>query len=178
MRRTGFRWLRLWLCAVLCLPTAALAVDGYDHYHHTRVTIVAGDRIAAGEDLGVYIWESKTFRPVEVLNLVRRGDDLELEVLDRKHNHHFFFEIRADDPGLDLLPEFSPGLPYPEVLSPELHQKHDLLEARGDMTDRGNLVEQGNRLEQGNQLERGNLLEGPEPHPSDHLLYQGFQPVE
>lgn len=169
---------RLVFTACLFAASAAHAVDGYDHYNHTRVTIVAGDRIAVGEDLGVYIWKTKKFRPVEVLDLTTRGKDVELEVVDRKDNNIFFFEIRADDPGLDLLPEYDPGLPYPEIITPDLHQNHDLLEARGDMTDRGNLVEMENQIESGNQLERGNLLEGGEPQDNQHLLYQGFQPVE
>ena len=166
------------MAVISCFASAALAVDGYDHFNNTRVTIVAGDRIAVGEDLGVYIWKDKKFRPVEVDNIVQRGDDLELEVIDRKNNKQFFFEIRSDDPGLDLLPEFDPGLPYPEVLSPQLHIEHDLLEARGDMTDRGNLLERGDITDRGNQLEQGNLLEHGKAHDNRHLLYQGFQPVE
>ena len=162
--------------SVFSLP--ALAVDGYDHYNHTRVTIVAGDRIAVGQDLGVYIWKTKKFRPVEVSNIITRGKDLELEVIDRKHNNQFFFEIRADDPGIDLLPEYDPGLPYPEIMTPQLHQEHDLLEARGDMTKRGNMLDMGNLMENGNRLETGNMLETGEPAKGDHLLYQGFQPVE
>ncbi len=154
------------------------AVDGYDHFNNTRVTIIAGDRIAVGEDLGVYIWKEKKFRPVEIDNIVTRGGDLELEVIDRKHNKQFFFEIRADDPGLDLLTEFDPGLPYPEVLSPQLHMEHDLLEARGDMTSRGNLVDRGNLIEQGSRLHEENILEQGQPSTNQHLLYQGFQPIE
>jgi hypothetical protein len=168
------------LCTALMgmFSSHAFALDGYDHINHTRITIVAGDSISIGEDIGIYNWETKQFRPVEVENIVKRGDDLEIEVHDRLHNTQTFFEIRADDPGVDSLPEFDPGLPFPEVLSPQVHMEHDLLAARGNMTDRGNLLERGNILERGSQLEQGNLIERGEPQNNEHLLYQGFQPIE
>jgi hypothetical protein len=166
------------LALLICAPFQAAAVDGYDQFNHTRISIIAGDKIAIGEDLGVYIWKEQRFAAVEVENVLQRGEDLEIEVTERKTNKYFFFEIASDDPGLSRLPEFDPGLPFPEVLTPELHMKHDLLDARG------NMLERGNRIERGDQINRQNMIDG-QPQlgderllSGDHLLYQGFHPVE
>ena len=165
------------LTALMAAPAAA--IDGYDHRNHTRITIVAGDRLAVGEDLGVYIWNEQRFVPVEVENIIQRGNDLEIEITDRKTNKYYFFEIASDDPGIDLLPEFDPGLPFPEVLGPEAHLNHDLLELRGNMLERGNHLDTGNMVERENALDTGNQLEGfTGLQNNHHLLYQGFQPSE
>lgn len=158
--------------------SSANAVDGYDHWNHTRISIIAGDKIAVGEDLGIYIWNIKQFAAVEIENLVVRGRDLEIEVTDRKSNKFYFFEIATDDPGLARLPEFDPGLPYPEILTPELHMKHDLLGARGNMVERGNQINRGNQVERGNRMHQSPTLGDPRLMNNEHLLYQGFQPSE
>ena len=171
--------LMTFLLLILALSAKSVyAVDGYDTWNHTRISIIAGDRIAVGEDLGIYIWSEQRYAAVEVENIIRRGNELELEVTERKTNKYFYFEIATDDPEIATLPQFDPGLPFPQAISPQLHQQHNLLELRG------NMIEQGNQLEQDNPFEGPSMLENP-PELTDerlldghHLLYQGLQPVE
>lgn len=160
-------------------PSFSFAIDGYDNWHHTKITIVAGDKIAVGEDIGIYIWNKRRLAAVEIDNITQRGNDLELEVTEKKDGVHYFFEISADDPGIDSLPHFDPGLPYPEILTPEVHMNYDLLKARGNMIERGNGIEAGNQIELfGEKIESGNLIENNTRTENEHILYQGLQPVQ
>ncbi len=95
------------LFALMLSPAGA--VEGYDSEHLTRITIIAGDKIAIGEEMEIYVWNERRFATVWIEDIVKRGNDLELHVTDAITNTYRFFEILADDPGLDGLPHFDPG---------------------------------------------------------------------
>lgn len=106
---------------VFCAPQVQ-AIDGYDHENHTRVTItdlVAGDSIKEGAEIGVFIWNRRKQTTVTIDSITKRGNDLELEVSDLLGNEYFFFDILADDPGLNELPHFNPGMPPPVPMTPD-----------------------------------------------------------
>lgn len=91
------------LCAAVLfavvLAAPALAVEGYDRQNQRRIevlSLVGGDSLAPGSLLELALEDTQEVIVGEVLRIRRVGHDLELEILDRSANHHFFFELPAD----------------------------------------------------------------------------------
>ncbi|MBN1959278.1 MAG: DUF5334 family protein [Desulfuromonadales bacterium] len=103
------------MCLLSCAIKAG-AIDGYDSEHSTKVTIIGlitGNSISVGEEIEVFIWNRNKKAAVTIESMTQRGNDLELQVTDLTANEYFSFEIMADDPGLNELPHFDPGMPPP-----------------------------------------------------------------
>jgi hypothetical protein len=77
----------------------AHALEGYDRLNLRTIEVIAlvgGDSLQPGSLLELGLEDTQEIIVGEVVSIRRIGHDLELEILDRSANHHFFFEIPAD----------------------------------------------------------------------------------
>lgn len=80
-----------------CLP--ALALEALDRHNQRRVdvlSLVGSQTLGKGSLLELGLEDTREIIVGEVLSIKRIGHDLELEILDRQSNTHFFIEFPAD----------------------------------------------------------------------------------
>lgn len=97
--RFAHRFSAATLLYVLLSAQPVQAVEGYDRQNHRRIevlSLVGGDSLQAGSLLELALEDTQEVIVGEVLRIRRIGHDLELEILDRSANQHFFFELPAD----------------------------------------------------------------------------------
>lgn len=100
MKAPALSFLRaLFLLAVLSLGQAAHALEALDRINQRRVdvlSIIGNQTLGKGSLLELGLEDTREIITGEVLAIRRVGHDLELEILDRQSNTHFFIEFPAD----------------------------------------------------------------------------------
>ena len=87
------------LAAAVCGAQIVHALEAYDRLNVRSVEVLAlvgGDTLQTGSLLELALEDTQEIIVGEVLRIRRIGHDLELEILDRSSNHHFFIELPAD----------------------------------------------------------------------------------
>lgn len=90
------------LCCALLVATLsndAWSLEAHDRMHHRRVEIlslVGGDALGVGSLLELALEDTREIVTGEVVAMRRIGHDIELEIVDRSSNSHFFIEFPAD----------------------------------------------------------------------------------
>lgn len=90
---------KLLLLLVLLASSPAGALDALDRINQRRVeviSLVGSQTLAKGSLLELGLEDTREIIVGEVLSFRRVGHDLELEILDRPSNTHFFIEFPAD----------------------------------------------------------------------------------
>lgn len=87
------------LGVLTAFSSPAFSLEAIDRINHRRVEILAlvgGDSLGTGSLLELALEDTREVITGEVVAIRRIGHDLELEILDRVANHHFFIEFPAD----------------------------------------------------------------------------------
>jgi hypothetical protein len=86
---------RLVLALSLCIAAAAPATawDGYDIDSGTDLTIESGNLVRSRRSIEVYDWGSGEYRDVDVIDLDRFGNSVEIEVFDYEGGQYRTFEM-------------------------------------------------------------------------------------
>jgi hypothetical protein len=85
-----------WLINGTIFMSQTWALSAYDRHNQREVEIISlvgSDKLQNGGLIELMLFDTQEIITGEVLNLRKIGHDVELEILDRNSNTHFFIEF-------------------------------------------------------------------------------------